>query len=173
MAGGFGARPFVLNPKCIAFAVLVVALVFARVPTTLPAIAAILTLVLPLAYVAMAWYDYAFDCTVAPFKRSMHGVTVALKPPVHRPSQIKDTTRGTRAERLIIYLSHVLLIVPLLAVAALQPNLSPARQRLLQPVLQPVLLALAVTTFFYHAYATISQFTRPHTRPHARRTREA
>lgn len=72
MAGGlYPGRPFSLNPKCIAFTAAVAGGYWALPPRRWWA----LGLLLWLPYVAMAWYDHAYDCrdgldpTLVPFGR--------------------------------------------------------------------------------------------------------
>ena len=51
-----------------------------------------LIIVFVVAYVAMAWYDYKFECMKLALKRgSRGGVTTLLKPDTHTESQSDGT----------------------------------------------------------------------------------
>ena len=136
MAGGLFGRPFSLNIKCIIFSLLMMALMLVRVPLHRPVIvvpALVATFVV--AYVGMAWYDYVFDCRYAPLLRGRYGVTTLLKPPVHHPVQVRGPPKP-RAMSFIIWLSHIVFVVPLLAYLVLRkkrptpgPTTSPGRSR--------------------------------------------
>lgn len=84
MAGGlFGNYPFAPNWKCVAFTAVV-----AGGYWYLPARSAwVLVALLILPYVAMSWYDYAYDCTdklqptLIPFGRYLF---LPLKPPGYK-----------------------------------------------------------------------------------------
>lgn len=74
MAGGiYPGRPFSFNIKCIVFTAVVAGGYWALPPRRWWALA----LLLWLPYVAMAWYDYAYDCrdkmqpTLVPFGRTL------------------------------------------------------------------------------------------------------
>ena len=70
MAGGLFGRPLVLNEKCIVFSLICMGL-FLYKPmfenTYLKYLS--LFLIFVVAYVAMAWYDYYFNCDIVPLNR--------------------------------------------------------------------------------------------------------
>ena len=70
MAGGLFGRPFVLNEKCIVFSLICMTL-FLFKPTFRNQYLLYFTLfiIFVVAYVAMAWYDYYFNCDIVPLKR--------------------------------------------------------------------------------------------------------
>ena len=70
MAGGLFGRPFTINIKCVIFSILCMAL-FLYKPNFTSEILKYLTLfiIFVVAYVAMAWYDFYFDCRVLPLER--------------------------------------------------------------------------------------------------------
>ena len=84
MAGGiFPDRPFSLNAKCIAFTAALAGGYWYAPPRSWW----VLGLLLWLPYVAMAWYDYAYDCrdrmrpTIVPFGRY---IFLPFKPPDYK-----------------------------------------------------------------------------------------
>lgn len=84
MAGGiYRGRPFAFNVKCIVFTALVAGGYWYLPPRRLWA----LGLLLWAPYVAMAWYDYTYDCadkmapTIVPFGRWLF---LPFKPPGYR-----------------------------------------------------------------------------------------
>ena len=70
MAGGLFGRPFVFNEKCIIFSLICMAL-FLYKPHFQNQYVLYFTLfiIFVVAYVAMAWYDYYFNCDIVPLKR--------------------------------------------------------------------------------------------------------
>ena len=84
MSGGlYPGRPFAFNLKCILFTAAAAGGYWFLPPRRLWALA----LLLWLPYVAMAWYDYAYDCrdkmgpTIVPFGRLLF---LPFKPPGYR-----------------------------------------------------------------------------------------
>ena len=149
MAGGLFGKPFAVNAKCVVFAIIVIALFLARpqlrsrwakvgVPGALFVIA----------YVAMAWYDYYYDCRLMPLQRG-GGPTSTLKPPVHLPGKQHLGKAGALSEveqrrsSLFIYAAHVAVIAPLLGYVAYMGRHAPNETWVL-------LGAVAVLTAGYH-----------------------
>jgi len=92
MAGGLFGRPFVLNEKCIVFSLICMALFLIK-PTFKNQYLLYFSLfvIFVVAYVAMAWYDYYFNCDIVPLKRGTRSFTGLFKPPAHAPEkQEKD-----------------------------------------------------------------------------------
>lgn len=126
MAGGiFTNRPFEANPKCIVFAGFLALAYwytapkhstsdrYGRNPWLLP-------IIFVAAYVAMAWYDYAYDCSVK-LKSGSSPIGAAVADSIFKP-QYRDADDGTESEqekiyRRNVYLFHVMFVaVPLLYV---------------------------------------------------------
>jgi len=121
MAGGiFPNYPFVLNPKCVVFSALIIALFFYCPPQMIMPWKLLLSFLLfVVAYVAMSWYDYTFECQVLALKRgtSKYGITQKFKPPTHKESQrdpSKETIQEAALEKNIINVYHIFFIAPLL-----------------------------------------------------------
>lgn len=152
MAGGFFGRPFALNEKCIVFSIIIM-MIFLYKPNFKSNIALYFTLfiIFVVSYVAMAWYDYYYDCRILPLKRGTKSLTGELKPPVHMPEQTEQAIakRGLSRHALMVYASHIIFIVPLLAYIVVY------RKRV-NPITYPILGALAVFTLLYHGFGIMN-----------------
>lgn len=154
MAGGiFGERPFTLNPKCILFSLICMALFLFRPSFSGPFTAGLaLVVVFWVAYIAMAWYDYYFNCDIAPLRKGKYSLQSYLKPPAHVPEKQEVATgqpQGTldaHRDKLLIYLLHIVVIVPLIGLIAVWGKRTPQGAFWL-------LGATAVLTLLYHSYA--------------------
>lgn len=151
MAGGLFGRPFVLNEKCIFFSLICMTL-FLYKPNFKNQYLLYFTLfiIFVIAYVAMAWYDYFFNCDLVPLKKgSVGGITGQLKPPSHekdKQENDKETSKDIKLRNIIIYTSHLLFIVPLLIYIAIY-------KKKINPIVYPILGVLAVFTGGYHGIA--------------------
>jgi len=148
MAGGLFGRPFVFNEKCIIFSLICMAL-FLYKPHFQNQYVLYFTLffIFVVAYVAMAWYDYYFNCDIVPLKRgSRYGPTQLLKPDAHVPDKQekdKDTLLDDKRRHFLIYAMHLALIVPLLGYIAIY-------RKQINPITYPILGVLALFTAGYH-----------------------
>lgn len=97
MAGGvFPGQPFYLNPKCIIFSLILAGGYWLSPHKSIPVLIALLYF----PYLALAWYDYIFDCqnklqpTIFPFGRWLY---LPVKPPDYKqrydemPKEYKNT----------------------------------------------------------------------------------
>ena len=129
MAGGLFGRPFVFNEKCIVFSMICMTL-FLYKPQFKNQYFLYLSLFLifVVAYVAMSWYDYYFNCDVLPLRRG-GGITKQFKPPAHEKEKQEEHTddkKDKKMRMILIYLSHLLFIVPLLVyIAAMKKKINP------------------------------------------------
>ena len=160
MAGGLFGRPFVLNVKCIVFALIIMAIFLYK-----PNIASTfflygtLFIIFVLAYVAMAWYDYYYDCRLDPLKRGQISFTGLFKPKAHVPEkqeQYIEQPIDTQRKHSLIYISHIIIIVPILAYIVVYKNK-------VNPSIYPLIGVLAVFTLLYHSGALINQSHVVHT----------
>ncbi len=148
MAGGLFGRPFVFNEKCIIFSLICMAL-FLYKPHFQNQYLLYLTLfiIFVVAYVAMAWYDYYFNCDIVPLKRgSGYGLTQLFKPDAHVPEKQekdKDTPLDTKRRYFLISIMHLALIAPLLGYIAIY-------RKQINPITYPILGVLALFTAGYH-----------------------
>ena len=150
MAGGLFGKPFALNPKCIVFSIIIMAIfLFKPVFKSNVTLGITLFLIFVLSYVAMAWYDAFFDCRILPLQRGSAGITTKLKPPPHMPEKQEPNTtdklegEDARKNKTLIYLMHVILVVPILAYIGIY-------RKSVNPMTYPILIALAVFTAAYH-----------------------
>jgi len=153
MAGGLFGKPFALNIKCIIFSLMIM-VIFLYKPEIKNGYILYATLfgIFVASYVAMAWYDYYFDCRILPLKRGERSVTGVLKPPVYMEEQ-KNGKRPRKAinrQALMIYLSHILLIVPLLIYIAVY-------KKKVSKMTYPIIGALAVLTLGYHGFELMAK----------------
>jgi len=150
MAGGLFGKQFALNPKCIVFSIIIMAIFLCK-PTFKNNITLglALFLIFVLSYVAMAWYDAFFDCRILPLQRGSGGLTTKLKPPPHMPEKQEPKTsdklegEDARKNKTLVYLMHVIIVVPLLAYIGIY-------RKSVTPMTYPILIALAVFTAAYH-----------------------
>ena len=114
MAGGiFKGQPFVLNIKCIIFSLICMALLMFD-PKIIPKgvwTYFTLFLVFVVSYVALAWYDYFYDCELMPLKRGTVSITGKLKPDTEEREWSKEEDT---LEHKLIYVAHILFICPFL-----------------------------------------------------------
>ena len=147
MAGGLFGRPFVVNIKCIIFSIIIMAL-FLMKPNIKNnvVLGATLFTIFVISYVAMAWYDYYYDCRLLPLQRGEKSLTGLLKPEIHSQKQVDMT--NMKKGHLVIYASHILFISPLLLyIAYYKGNVN--------KMIYPILIVLAVFTIIYHGGAMI------------------
>ena len=147
MAGGLFGRPLVFNEKCIFFSIICMILFLCK-PSFKNQYYLYFTLfiIFVVAYVAMAWYDYYFDCNLVPLKRGKMGITGHFKPPSHekeKQEEHKESETDTNRKNILIYVSHLILIVPLLLYIAYYKTK-------INKIVYPILGVLAVFTAFYH-----------------------
>jgi ammonia channel protein AmtB len=119
MAGGlFKNYPFELNIKCVIFSTIIIILFFFHPPEMNIIWKSFIAFILfVVAYVAMAWYDYKFECTKLALKRgSKGGITTLFKPEPHTKSQT-DSSKETKDEKQLtmslINIYHLFIITPL------------------------------------------------------------
>ena len=141
MAGGLFGEPFTFNMKCIIFSILCMSL-FLYKPEFKNnyTLSFSLFMIFVVAYVMMAWYDYFYNCDIAPFKRGKYSLTGNLKPPNTKDC---DTNEDVSARKTMIYLSHLLFIVPLLVYIVVKKNK-------VNKNVYPILGVLAFFTAGYH-----------------------
>lgn len=157
MAGGLFGRPFAFNIKCIIFSIICMSLFLYK-----PQIKNqyflyfALFIIFVVAYVAMAWYDFYFNCDILPLRRGPDGgVTQQFKPPAHQPKKQNRIGEDidNKYRKVLIYLSHLLFIVPLLIYMAVY-------RKKINPMVYPILGVLAVFTAGYHGIELMLTFKK-------------
>jgi hypothetical protein len=147
MAGGLFKAPFVLNIKCIIFSIIIM-VIFLMKPEFKSNVVLGITLftIFVVSYVALAWYDYYYDCKTLPLQRGDKSLTGLFKPEAHSEKQVDKT--NVKKGHLMIYASHITLIVPLLVyIGYYKHNVN--------PMTYPILIVLAIFTLVYHSGAII------------------
>lgn len=153
MAGGLFGRPFVLNIKCIVFSLLCMALFLYR-PSYKRRwlLYSALFAIFVVSYVALAWYDYAYDCRLQPLQRGTLSLTGLFKPPMHMPAKQKVGSKKhpveTNRRALLVNMSHVLFIAPLLFYLVW-------KRKKANPMVYPLIFALSVFTLLYHGLSLL------------------
>jgi len=146
MAGGLFGKPFVINEKCIVFSLIIMAL-FLYKPNIKNNIhlGIILFVIFVVSYVAMAWYDYYFGCDILPLKRGRTSITGLFKPKHKMEKQIthKEDKTDKISKHMLIYMSHILFIVPFLIYIGIKKDK-------VNQATYPLLIVLALFTLMYH-----------------------
>lgn len=140
------------NEKCIVFSLLCMGLFLYRPDIKNNyVLGGVLFSIFVASYVAMAWYDYYFNCDIVPLRRGSASVTGALKPPMHVPEKQSSgaSPAPTQARHMLIYAFHLLMISPMLGYIALYQNQ-------INSAVYPLLGALSVFTAGYHGASLIS-----------------
>lgn len=151
MAGGLFGQPFALNIKCIIFS-LIIMVIFLIKPKINNSIVLYLTLfmIFVISYVAMAWYDYYYECRILPFKRGRKSLTGLFKPNLTEQQKIdQDSISSNKKGKLVIYASHIIFIVPLLLYIVYYKNK-------VNKMVYPILVVLSLFTLIYHGGAMIT-----------------
>lgn len=146
MAGGLFGKPFAFNIKCIIFSLICMTLfLYKPIFYNNYMLYGSLFIIFIVAYVAMAWYDYYFDCRILPLRKGKLSWQSLVKPPAHEPEKQKEWSceNDTNVKYVLIYLAHILFIVPLIAYVALY-------RKQVNPIVYPILGVLSLFTLGYH-----------------------
>ena len=146
MAGGiFTDRPFEPNPKCIVFALGIMGIYwFAPAKKN----KWLLPPLFVASYVAMAWYDYAYDCEPK-MKSGTSPVGAAMADSIFKPQYRDASAKESRQENLYrrnVYLFHLAFVAPLLLYVGFAPSSAKTKQWL------PVVGSLGIGALLYHGY---------------------
>ena len=149
MAGGLFGRPFAFNIKRIIFSLICMSLFlykpsFSNNYTLYGA----LFIIFVISYVAMAWYDYFYECRILPLRQGKYSWMRLIKPVAHEPEKQKEgkCDEDKTARHILIYMMHLLFIAPLIAYIAIYKTK-------INPMVYPLLGVLAVFTAGYHGIA--------------------
>ncbi len=149
MAGGLFGQPFVFNMKCIIFALACMALFLYKpnIPDN-RVMAFVLAVIFVVAYIAMAWYDYYFDCRLTPLESGDLSLTGLAKPDVVRAERVGPPPGGSEEQRndILTGLFHFLFVAPILVYIVVK------RDRVNKQI-YPWLGALAAFTVLFHGVA--------------------
>tara|TARA_Y100000591_G_C21800355_1_gene681704 strand:- start:904 stop:1617 length:714 start_codon:yes stop_codon:yes gene_type:complete len=152
MAGGiFVDQPFHPNLKCIIFSIALM-LAYWMLPQKNPFM---LPLIFVVAYVSMAWYDYMYNCDMKMYGGKYGGYLSSPFKPQRREQneqqneqQNKDDNKNLLKDqeskyRQKVNLLHILVINPIFIYIGYMGKKS-------NPLLFPLVLAIALITFIYH-----------------------
>jgi len=162
MAGGiFVDQPFHPNPKCLLFSAVIMALYWFS-PARKNAY--LLPVIFILSYVAMAWYDYMYNCDLIMYSGNYSGMfTSPFKPQLRREagggggggSSGGDGENGGGKKKLSknqeqeylhrVYLFHVLAVVPVLLYVGYYGKKVNAK-------IFPVVMAMGLMALLYHGF---------------------
>ena len=148
MAGGiFVDQPYHPNPKCLLFSAAIMALYWfspANKNTWL------LPVIFVVSYVAMAWYDYMYNCDLIMYSGSALGANTAdaiFKPQRRDEKHDKKNLSKNQEQEYLrrVYLFHVLAVAPILLYVGYYGATSNKK-------IFPVLLSLGVMALVYHGF---------------------
>jgi hypothetical protein len=149
MSGGiFPNYPFVLNIKCIIFALIIMG-IYTYCPPKLDSnikIFFVYFIIFVISYVALAWYDYYYVCQQLPLQKGPNSVTATIKPPiVNKNAQILHlmTPQEVDKNNRTIFWMHLLIIVPILAYVGFSKEKTHKR-------IFDLIIVLAIFTAIYH-----------------------
>ena len=144
MSGGiFYDYPFTLNIKCIIFS-LIIMIIYSYCPPNFESkLATFLTyfIIFVISYVGLAWYDYYYQCTQLPLMRGKYSFTGLFKPPIESTYTMSEVEINKNTT--MIYLLHLIIIVPLLSYIGIMKNNT-------NPRFFDILLVVCVMTSIYH-----------------------
>lgn len=149
MAGGiFVDQPYHPNPKCLLFSTIIMALYWFS-PTNKNTF--MLPVLFVVSYVAMAWYDYMYNCDLIMYSGNSIGPNTvdAIFKPQRRDEKHpdkKNLSKNQEQEYLHrVYLFHLLAIAPLLLYVGYYGN--GANKKVF-----PVVLAVGAIAAVYHGF---------------------
>ena len=148
MAGGiFVDQPYHPNPKCLLFSVVMIASYWF---TSSNKNYYLLPVIFVISYVAMAWYDYMYNCDLIMYSGTAIGpntIDAIFKP--QRRDEIhegKNLSKNQEEEYLRrVYLFHVIAISPILLYVGYYGTKSNEK-------LFPVILSLGGISILYHGF---------------------
>lgn len=146
MAGGLFGKPFAFNIKCIIFSLIIMTLFLYKPDIkNMYVLYATLFIIFVISYVAMAWYDYFFDCRILPLRKGEKSWQKQVKPPAHDTDKQIDwiCEKDVELKKILIYISHIIFIVPLIGYIAIY-------KKTVNPIVYPLLGALSIFTLGYH-----------------------
>jgi hypothetical protein len=148
MAGGiFVDQPYHPNPKCLLFS-LVAIMFYWFSPAKKNAL--LIPVIFVISYVAMAWYDYMYNCDLIMYSGKALGANTLdaiFKPQRrHEKHPNKNLSKNQEQEYLSrVYWFHVIAVAPLLIYVGYMGQKSPKK-------VFPVVLWLGIIALVYHGF---------------------
>ena len=148
MAGGiFVDQPYHPNPKCLLFsAVLMILYWFSPAKKNM----LMLPLIFVISYIAMAWYDYIYNCDSIMYSGQALGANTAdaiFKPQRRREKHDKENLSANQEQEYLyrVYLFHAIVIAPVLLYAGYYGKR--ANEKIF-----PVILVVGLMALVYHGF---------------------
>ena len=148
MGGGiFVDQPYHPNPKCLLFSAIIMGIYWFS-PVNKNAL--LLPVIFVISYVAMAWYDYMYNCDLIMYSGNAIGPNTidAIFKPQHRnkKNDKKKLAKNQEQEYLKrVYLFHIIAVSPILLYVGYYGSQSNKK-------IFPVVLALGGITTVYHGF---------------------
>lgn len=145
MAGGiFVDQPYHPNPKCLFFAAVIMAIYWFS-PAEKNEL--LLPVIFVVAYVAMAWYDYMYNCDTIMYSGSAIGPNTfdAIFKPQRRGAGKKLSAFQEREYLSRVYLFHIFAVVPVLLYAGYFGTTSNVK-------IFPVIFVMGLIALVYHGF---------------------
>ena len=148
MAGGiFVDQPYHPNPKCLLFSAIIMGIYWFS-PVNKNAL--LLPVIFVISYIAMAWYDYMYNCDLIMYSGNAIGPNTidAIFKPKHRnkKNDKKKLAKNQEQEYLKrVYLFHILAVSPILLYVGYYGSQSNKK-------IFPVVLALGGISTVYHGF---------------------
>jgi hypothetical protein len=148
MAGGiFVDQPYHPNPKCLLFSAIIMGIYWFS-PVNKNSL--LLPVIFVISYVAMAWYDYMYNCDLIMYSGNAIGPNTldAIFKPQHRNNKHdkKNLSKNQEREYLQrVYLFHIIAVSPILLYVGYYGSQSNKK-------VFPVVLALGGISTVYHGF---------------------
>jgi hypothetical protein len=97
MSGGLFGTPFALNPKCLVFSLLIIAVYYLPHSKDWTQQIILLFLLAMSSYIALAWYDFIYQCRDTLKPTFLGFLSAPFKPPTYRQEfeQMPEATQKT------------------------------------------------------------------------------
>jgi len=165
MAGGiFTGKPFELNIKCVIISIIGILLFLLPgfqiyEEGNIWSMIIIIMLLFIVLYVAIAYYDYIYDCNPK-LKRGYYSITGAFKPPNTEPTTCEQSLKDEHNTLRSIHLMHLFIVAPMLTYAGIigykHVTGKSTINTNLSSQLFTVLAATGGVTALYHGYRFIN-----------------
>ena len=148
MAGGiFVDQPYHPNPKCLLFSSIMMSLYWFS-PITKNSF--LLPIIFVVSYVAMAWYDYKYNCDLIMYSGTSLGpntVDAIFKPQRRNEEHDKKNLSKNQEKEYLkrVYLFHILAVSPVLIYVGYYGVKSNTK-------IYPVILSLGLMALVYHGF---------------------
>ena len=148
MAGGiFVDQPYHPNPKCLLFSAMIMGIYWFS-PATKNSF--LLPVIFVVSYVAMAWYDYKYNCDTLMYSGTGIGpntIDAIFKPQLRNKKHDKKNLSKNQEQEYLkrVYLFHVLAVSPILLYVGYYGIKSNKK-------MYPIILSLGLMSVVYHGF---------------------